>query len=146
MDLTNLKPQEGAKHYKKRVGRGIGSGMGKTATRGTKGQNSRTSGGVRTGYEGGQTMLFKRLPKRGFTSFKENDYVLVPLSKLQVFNDGETVDYKSLVDKKIIKDKNQKIKILGKGNIKAKIKVVANKFSQSAKESIISAGGEVEVV
>jgi len=145
MNLSNLKPNEGARHAKKRIGRGVGSGMGKTSTRGSKGQNARTSGGVRPGYEGGQTMLFKRIPKRGFTSFKENEYVIVNLSQLKDFKEGDVVNYKSLVKKNIIKDNGKKIKILGKGNVEVKLKVVANKFSENAKAAILKVGGEIEV-
>jgi large subunit ribosomal protein L15 len=145
MNLSNLKPVEGSTHAKKRVGRGIGSGHGKTATRGSKGQNSRTSGGVRTGYEGGQTMLFKRIPKRGFTSFTKVEYAIVNLQDLSVFKDGETVSKETLVAKKIIKKSAELVKILGVGELTVKIKVIADKFTKSAEAAIKAAGGEVEV-
>ena len=104
MNLNELKPVAGARHAKKRVGRGIGSGMGKTSTRGHKGQNARSGGGVRPGYEGGQTQLFKRLPKRGFTNFNRIEYAIVNLEQLNSFEAGATVCPQTLKEAGIIFD------------------------------------------
>ena len=103
MKLHELQPVEGSKHYKKRVGRGTGSGMGKTATRGHKGQNARSGGGVRPGYEGGQTPVFKRLPKRGFTNVNRKDYAIVNVQDLNVFEANSVVDFAALAQKGLVK-------------------------------------------
>ena len=106
MKLQEIKPVEGARHYKKRVGRGTGSGMGKTATRGHKGQNARSGGGVRPGFEGGQTPLFKRLPKRGFSNVNRVEYAVVNVSDLNVFEAGSVVDVAALKAKGLVKKDN----------------------------------------
>ena len=144
--LNQLKPVEGARHSKKRLGRGIGSGLGKTAGRGTKGQNSRSGGGVRPGFEGGQLPLFQRLPKRGFKNHSRVEYAVVNISALNVFKDGSTVTVEDIVNAKLIKEVKDGIKILGNGELEKKLNVKANKFSESAKKAIEAKGGSVEEI
>lgn len=146
MKLNELKPVEGSKHYKKRVGRGIGSGMGKTSTRGHKGQNARSGGGVRPGYEGGQTPVFKRLPKRGFTNVNRKDYAIVNVEELNVFEAGSVVDFAALAEKGLVKKEYEGVKILGNGKLTVALTVKAKKFSKSAEEQIKAAGGNAEVI
>lgn len=142
--LSSLKPKLGSVHYKKRIGRGIGSGMGGTSTKGHKGQIARTGGKVRRGFEGGQTPLSRRLPKFGFTNVAfSNDYEIVNLSSLNSF-DG-TVDISFMYDKGLI-SKNAKVKILSKGELKKALVVKAHFFSEKAKIEIEKAGGKVEVI
>ncbi len=144
--LENLKPVAGARHSKKRLGRGIGSGLGKTAGRGTKGQNSRSGGGVRPGFEGGQLPLFQRLPKRGFHNHFRVEYEVINVERLNVFDDGAVVDEAALVQKGFFKDATHGVKILGNGELNKKLTVKANKFSETAKAAIEKAGGTVEVI
>ena len=144
--LNQLKPVEGARHSKKRLGRGIGSGLGKTAGKGTKGQNSRSGGGVRPGFEGGQLPLFQRLPKRGFHNHFRVEYEVVNLSQLNAFNDGDVVTEELLIKKGFFKETSNGIKILGKGELTKKLTVKANKFSASAKKAIEDLGGTAEVI
>ena len=146
--LNELKPVEGARHSKKRLGRGIGSGLGKTSGRGTKGQNSRSGGGVRPGFEGGQLPLFQRLPKRGFHNHTRVEYTVVNVGQLnELFEDGATVDAQSLITIGLVKDlANGGIKVLGNGELTKKLTIKANKFSESAKKAIEAAGGSVEVM
>ena len=144
--LNQLKPVEGARHAKKRLGRGIGSGLGKTAGKGTKGQNARSGGGVRPGFEGGQLPLFQRLPKRGFKSLSRVEYKVVNVEQLNVFENGTVVDVAKLVEAGIVKELNEDVKILGNGKLEKKLTVKANKFSESAKKAIEAAGGSVEVI
>lgn len=144
--LNQLKPVEGARHSKKRLGRGIGSGLGKTAGRGTKGQNARSGGGVRPGFEGGQLPLFQRLPKRGFKNHSRVEYAVVNVSALNVFKDGQTVTVEDIVNAKLIKEVKDGIKILGNGELTKKINVKANKFSESARKAIEAKGGSVEEI
>lgn len=146
MKLHELKPVEGARHSKKRVGRGTGSGLGKTSTRGHKGQNSRSGGGVRPGFEGGQTPLFKRLPKRGFTSLNRIEYDIVNLEQLNCFNEGTVVNSEKLIKEGLINKDFKKIKVLGNGKINVKLTVRAHKFSKSAEQGIKDAGGNIEVI
>lgn len=148
MKLYELKPVEGARHYKKRVGRGSGSGMGKTSTRGSKGQNSRSGGGVRPGFEGGQTPLFKRIPKRGFTNVNRVEYAVVNISEFacDCFQNGDVVTKEVLVEKGLIKKNVKLVKILGDGKLEKALTVKANKFSESAKKAIVDAGGSIEVL
>ncbi|MFA6889936.1 MAG: 50S ribosomal protein L15 [Bacilli bacterium] len=146
MNLQNLTPNQGARHSKKIVGRGIGSGMGKTSTRGTKGQNSRSGGGVRPGFEGGQTPLFKRIPKRGFTNVNRKDYAIVNVEELNVFTKSEEVTFASLREKGLVNKQFDGLKILGNGKLTVSLTVKANKFSKSAEKSIIDAGGKIEVI
>jgi len=144
--LNQLKPVEGARHAKKRLGRGIGSGLGKTAGKGTKGQNARSGGGVRPGFEGGQLPLFQRLPKRGFKNISRVEYKVVNVEQLNVFDNGTVVDVAKLVEAGIVKELFEDVKILGKGKLEKKLTVKANKFSESAKKAIEAAGGSVEVI
>lgn len=146
MKLNELKPVEGARHYKKRVGRGSGSGMGKTATRGHKGQNARSGGGVRPAFEGGQTPLFKRLPKRGFTNINRIDYAVINVEDLNCFEAGTVVDTALLQAKGLVKKEYEGVKILGNGELNVALTVKAKKFSKTASEKISAAGGTIEVL
>ena len=147
MKLNELKPVEGAKHAKKRVGRGIGSGIGKTSGRGQKGQNARSGGGVRPGYEGGQTPLFKRLPKRGFTNIHAHEYAIVNLGDINaLFEAGSVVDLEALKKVGLVKKEHEGVKILGNGELDKALTIKAAKFSKSAVEKISKAGGTVEVL
>ena len=145
--LNQLHSVEGARHSKKRLGRGIGSGLGKTAGKGTKGQNARSGGGVRPGFEGGQLPLFQRLPKRGFKNINKKEYAIINVSDLNVFDNGATVDAEAIVNAKLVKEVKDGIKVLGNGELtKKKLVVKANKFSESAKKAIEALGGSVEVI
>ena len=145
--LNQLHPVAGARHSKKRLGRGIGSGLGKTAGKGTKGQNARSGGGVRPGFEGGQLPLFQRLPKRGFKNINKKEYAIINVSDLNVFDNGATVDAEAIVNAKLVKEVKDGIKVLGNGELtKKKLVVKANKFSESAKKAIEALGGSVEVI
>lgn len=146
MKLHELKPVEGATHSKRIVGRGTGSGMGKTSGRGTKGQNSRSGGGVRPGFEGGQTPLFKRLPKRGFTNVSRKEFEIVNVEQLNCFEEGTVVDSEKLVKQGLIDKNYNLIKVLGNGKLNVKLTVKAHKFSKSAEKGIIEAGGIIEVI
>lgn len=146
MKLNELKPVAGARHAKKRVGRGVGSGMGKTSTRGSKGQNSRSGGLGRPGFEGLQTPLFKRLPKRGFTNVSRKEYAVVNLGDINdKFEVGAVVDLAALIEAGLVKKENEGVKILGKGEFNKALTIKAKKFSKSAVEKINAAGGTVEV-
>lgn len=146
MKLNELRPVEGARHAKKRVGRGVGSGMGKTATRGHKGQNARSGGGVRPAFEGGQTPLFKRLPKRGFTNVSRKEYAVVNLGDInEKFEAGTTVDVEALKNAGLVKKEYEGVKILGNGELDKALTIKAKKFSKSAVEKIQAVGGTVEV-
>ncbi|MCL6572188.1 MAG: 50S ribosomal protein L15, partial [Bacillus sp. (in: Bacteria)] len=140
MKLHELKPAEGSRKDRKRLGRGIGSGQGKTAGKGTKGQNSRSGGGVRLGFEGGQTPLFRRLPKRGFTNFTRKEYAIVNLDALNRFEEGTEVTPELLIETGVVSNEKAGIKILAKGNVEKKLTVKAHKFSSAAKEAIEAAG------
>ena len=144
--LNELKPVPGARHSKKRIGRGTGSGHGKTAGKGNKGQNARSGGGVRPGFEGGQIPLFQRLPKRGFKNINRKEYAIVNLCDLNVFDNGTVVTPDLLIDAKIIKDIKSGVKILGCGTLEKKLTIKAHKFSASASEEIKKAGGTAEVI
>ena len=144
MKLHELVSVEGSK--KSRTGRGLGSGLGKTAGRGQKGQNSRSGGGVRTGFEGGQMPLYRRLPKRGFKNVFAKQYAEVNISQLNRFNDGDTVDPVALIESGILKNVRDGIRILGNGTLEKKLTVIANGFTKSAEEKITAAGGKVEVI
>ena len=147
MDLSNLSPAWGSKHSNNfRKGRGHGSGNGKTAGRGHKGQKARSGGGVRIGFEGGQMPLYRRIPKRGFTNRNAKDIVTISLSALEVFENGETVTIFSLFDKGIIKQARDGVKVLGNGELTKKLTVQLNAFSESAKNKIESLGGSAEVI
>lgn len=146
MKLHELTPAVGSRKARKRVGRGIGSGMGKTSTRGHKGQNSRSGGGVRPGFEGGQNPLYRRLPKRGFTNKWRKEFAIVNLTELNKFAAGTEVTPEILQESGIVKNARDGIKILGNGDITVQLFVKANKFSQSAVEKIQAAGGKTEVI
>ena len=144
--LNELSPVKGARHAKKRLGRGIGSGLGKTSGKGSKGQNSRSGGGVRPGFEGGQLPLFQRLPKRGFHNPTRVEYSIVNLEDLEVFENDSVVDIQALIEAGLIKDVKDGVKVLGKGELTKKLTVKANKFSESAQKAIEALGGSVEVI
>ena len=141
--LGRLKPPPGAKHPKRRVGRGPGSGLGKTAGRGTKGQKSRSGGSIPPGFEGGQMPLQRRLPKRGFTNPFKKRYALVSVEALNRFDDGEEVTPERLKEERLIKKVRDGVKILGNGELSKKLTVHAHKFTKSAEEKITAAGGDV---
>ncbi|MDR0311612.1 MAG: 50S ribosomal protein L15 [Acidobacteriota bacterium] len=146
MSINTLKPAPGANRKSKRVGRGMGSGHGKTATRGYNGQHSRAGATMRPGFEGGQMPLYRRLPKRGFNNIFRKEYVVVNLEKLASFEAGANVDPVVLRDNGIIKNLNEDIKILGTGEIANAIHVRAHRFSKSAVEKIQNSGGSIEVI
>ncbi|HZG86981.1 50S ribosomal protein L15 [Paenibacillus sp.] len=146
MKIHELQPAPGSRQTRKRVGRGVGSGMGKTSTRGHKGQNARSGGGVRPGFEGGQNPLYRRLPKRGFNNPFRKEYAIVNLDQLSGFADGTEVTPEILINSGIIKNPLAGIKILGEGDLTVKLSVKANKFSKSAVEKITAAGGTTEVI
>ena len=146
MKLNELAPNKGAKHAPKRVGRGTGSGIGKTSARGQKGQKSRSGGGVRPGFEGGQMPLSRRLPKRGFTNIFAKEYATINVATLEKFEDGAVVDAKMLQDAGVIKKELDGLKVLGNGELKKKLTVKAKKFTKAAEEKIKAAGGSAEVV
>ncbi len=145
MDLSNLRPADGSKHSDNfRRGRGHGSGNGKTAGKGHKGQKAR-SGAPRIGFEGGQMPLYRRIPKRGFKNRNTLDIIGVNVSRLEVFENGDTVTVESLIEKGIISNAKDGVKLLGNGEISKKLTVKLNAFSATAKEKIEAAGGSVEV-
>ena len=146
MNLNELKPVEGARHYKKRVGRGVGSGMGKPATRGHKGQNARSGGGVRPAFEGGQTPLFKRLPKRGFTNINRKEFAVVNLGDINnKFEAGSVIDVEALKQAGLVKKEYEGVKILSNGELTKAVTIKAQKFSKAATEKIAAVGGTAEV-
>ena len=146
MKLHELKYNEGARQNRKRVGRGAGSGNGGTAGKGHKGQNARSGGGVAIGFEGGQTPLYKRIPKRGFTNFTRKVYGIVNVESLNKFDDGTVVTKELLLASGLVKKELDGIKVLGEGTLSKKLTVCAHKFSVSAKEAIEKAGGKVEEI
>ncbi len=146
MRLEELKPAAGSTHRKKIVGRGIGSGVGKTSGKGHKGQNARSGGGVRPGFEGGQMPLYRRLPKRGFTNIFAKKYVTVNVEVLDKFNDGDEVTAETLLQKGVISKTLDGVKVLGRGEVTKKVTVKVAKISESAKEKIEKAGGKAEVI
>ena len=145
MKLHELAPAPGSVKEGYRKGRGPGSGNGKTAGKGHKGQNARSGGGVRPGFEGGQLPLYRKLPKRGFKNYFAVNYAIVNVSALEAFNDGDTVNLDALMAKGIIKKPLDGLKVLGNGEITKKLTVEASIFSASAKEKIEAAGGKTEV-
>ena len=144
MKLHELKPAEGSRQLRNRVGRGTSSGNGKTAGRGQKGQKARSK--VRVGFEGGQMPLFRRMPKRGFKNVTRKDYAIVNLETLNKFEDGTEVTPALLVETRVVKDEKDGIKVLGNGELTKKLTVKASKFSASAKAAIEAAGGTAEVM
>ena len=146
MELNNLRPSIGSTKNRKRIGRGTGSGHGKTAGKGHKGQKARSGGSIKAGFEGGQMPLQRRLPKRGFTPLDRVEYSLVNVSQFDIYESGTVIDVLALVSKGLIKSNRFAVKILGNGDITKAFKVSANKFSQSAKDKIIAAGGSFEEI
>ena len=146
MKLNELKSNEGSRKTSTRRGRGLGSGLGKTAGAGQKGQNSRSGGGVRLGFEGGQTPIYRRVSKRGFTNSNKTVYAIVNVEDLNKFEDGTTVNPTELKEAGLISKNLDGVKILGTGTLTKKLTVSANKFSASAANAIESAGGKVEVI
>ena len=147
MKLHELSPAEGSARDSYRKGRGPGSGNGKTAGKGHKGQNARSGGGVRPGFEGGQLPLYRKLPKRGFNNAKfAKVYAIVNVEALNVFEDGAVIDLDALLAKKIVRKANDGLKVLGNGELTKNVTVKATVFSATAKEKIEAAGGKIEVV
>lgn len=146
MKLHTLQPNEGSRKERNRVGRGQGSGNGKTAGRGQKGLKQRSGGSVSLGFEGGQTPLFRRLPKRGFKNINRKEYAVVNLEILNGFEDGTTVTPALLKEVGVVKRELSGVKILGNGQLERKLTVQAHKFSKSAEEAITAAGGSIEVI
>jgi large subunit ribosomal protein L15 len=145
MKLHELKAPAGSSRAPKRKGRGTATGQGKTAGRGMNGQNSRSGGGTRLGFEGGQMPLYRRIPKRGFTNIWKIEYETVNVEALNVFDDGAEITKKDLAEKGLVK-KTDRVKILGDGKLEKKLTVKADKFSKSAAEKIAAAGGSVEEI
>ncbi|CAM3609473.1 50S ribosomal protein L15 [Erysipelothrix urinaevulpis] len=146
MKLHELKYTEGSRQSRKRVGRGHGAGSGKTAGRGHKGQNARSGGGVALGFEGGQTPLYNRIPKRGFKNINRVTFAVVNIDKLNVFEDGSEITVEDLQAKGFVKDTLDGVKILGEGKLEKKLTVKANAFSKTALEQIEKMGGKAEVI
>ena len=146
MKLHELRPAEGSTTAEKRLGRGVGSGLGKTSGKGHKGAKARSGGGKRPGFEGGQMPLYRRVPKKGFTNIFGTDYASVNAERLNGFEDGATVDAKALLDAGIIKKTLGGVKIMGNGELQKKLNVKAAKFTASAKEKIEALGGKAEVI
>lgn len=146
MKLNELKSAEGSRQISKRVGRGYGSGLGKNCGTGHKGQNSRSGGGVRIGFEGGQTPIYRRSPKRGFTNYTEKEYATINVSDLESLKAGTKVTLETLKEQGILKTKYNTLKVLGNGKLTKKLTVVANKFTKSAEKAIVDAGGSIEVI
>ena len=145
MKMHELGPAYGATTKRKIVGRGIGSGTGKTAGKGHKGQKARTGGKIRRGFEGGQTPLYRRIPKRGFNNYFAKEYSIINVSDLEVFDNDTTVDLKLLIEKGLVKKELDGVKVLGNGELTKKLTVVAAKFSKSAEAKIQAVGGKIEV-
>ena len=146
MKLHELKSPEGSRKAPKRDGRGTGSGLGRNSGKGEKGQNSRSGGGVRPGFEGGQMPLFRRLPKRGFTNPFSKHFNAINLDRLNIFEDGTEVTEQLLLEKRVISKRLDGVKILGNGTIEKALTVKVSKFSKSASEKIEAAGGKAEVL
>ena len=145
MKLHELKPAEGATSARKRLGRGIGSGLGKTSGKGHKGAKARSGGGKRPGFEGGQMPLYRRVPKKGFTNIFRTEYATVNVGQLEVFDNGTVVTAAMLKEAKIIRKTLDGVKVLGNGELTKKLTVEAAKFTASAKEKIEALGGKAEV-
>ena len=145
MKLNELSPPDGSRGTRKRIGRGVGSGKGKTAGRGTKGHNSRSGGGVRPGFEGGQMPIHRRLPKRGFTNIFKKKIAVINIRDLAKFESGSIVDEAALIRVGLVKGRRDGIKLLGQGEIKIPLTIKVNGVSKNAREKIIAAGGNIEV-
>ena len=146
MKLNDLSPPKGSRRVRRRLGRGVGSGVGKTCGRGTKGYNSRSGGGVRPGYEGGQMPLQRRLPKRGFTNIFRKNIAVINVRDLSKFDNGSVVDKSALAEAGLVKGKPDGIKLLGQGDIQHALEIKVNQISKRAREKIETAGGKVEVI
>jgi large subunit ribosomal protein L15 len=146
MKLNELSPTEGSKKARKRIGRGVASGSGKTAGRGNKGHNARSGGGVRPGFEGGQMPIHRRLPKRGFTNIFKKEIAIVNVADLDQFESGSVVDEAALIQAGLVKGRRDGIKLLANGDVKQPLTVKVNFVSAAAKAKIESAGGTVEVI
>lgn len=146
MQLNTLKPAVGATRDRKRIGRGPGSGHGKTATKGHKGQKARSGGSIKPGFEGGQMPLQRRLPKRGFEPVSRKDFVIINISQLDMFDAGSIVDVDAIIARGLASNIRDGIKVLAKGKITKPLTVKAHKFSTAARELIIAAGGSVEEI
>ncbi len=144
--MNNLKPANGSTKNRKRIGRGTGSGHGKTATKGHKGQKARSGGNVEPGFEGGQMPMQRRLPKRGFNPLVRKEYALVNLGQLEIFESGSSVDAEALQKRSLIGKVRDGVKILANGELTKPLTVKAHKFSAAAKEKIVAAGGTVEEI
>ena len=146
MKLHELKPAAGSRKAPKRIGRGTGSGLGRNAGKGEKGQNARSGGGVRPGFEGGQMPLYRRLPKRGFTNPFSKEFVSINVDRLNIFENGTEITPEVLLEKRVISKVKDGVKILGNGTLEKSLTVKGCKFSKSAIEKIEAAGGKVEVM
>ncbi|WP_223912790.1 50S ribosomal protein L15 [Geobacter sp. AOG1] len=146
MELNSLKPAIGASKNRKRIGRGPGSGHGKTATKGHKGQKARSGGSIKAGFEGGQMPMHRRLPKRGFTPLTRKDYAIVNLGQLDIFESASSVDAAALLKSGLISGVRDGIKVLATGDLTKALTIKAHKFSAAAKEKILAAGGTVEEI
>ena len=146
MEMQDLRPAYGSTSTRRRIGRGIGSGLGKTAGKGHKGQKARSGGGTRPGFEGGQMPLYRRIPKRGFTCRNSKTIVGINVSALERFEDGAVVSVETLVETGVVSNPKDGVKILGNGELTKKLTVQANAFSASAKEKIEALGGKAEVI
>ena len=146
MKLHELRPAEGSKKSPKRIGRGTGSGWGKSAGKGMKGQNSRSGGGTRPGFEGGQMPLYRRIPKRGFTNIFAKEYACINVDRLNIFENGTEITPELLLERRVIRKVYDGVKILGNGNLEKNLTIKASKFSKAAAEKIEAAGGKVEVI
>jgi len=146
MEMNSLRPSLGSNKNRKRIGRGTGSGHGKTATKGHKGQKARSGGSIKAGFEGGQMPLQRRLPKRGFTPLTHIEYTLVNIGQLDVFEAGSVISLDLLLAQGLAKSKSSLIKILGDGDITKPFTITASKFSKTARDKIIAAGGTIEEI
>jgi large subunit ribosomal protein L15 len=144
MDLNNLRPSEGSTKNRKRIGRGPGSGHGKTSTKGHKGQKARSGGSIKAGFEGGQMPMQRRLPKRGFTPLFKKEFVLIKLSDLEAFPENTIITLEMLKEKGLLNKLNSLVKILAVGELSKPLTVSAHKFSATAREKIVAAGGTLQ--